>query len=110
MIHQDVAGSQCVNIRCNIATPGQVLRGINYVLVGREEIVSVEGTNMQLPRQMPEPQCNISCPSVTSQVVGKMPKFSTFSGNCTQKWEVLFDQWAFEVNSVMQSHTEITLR
>ena len=72
--------------------------------------MSVEGANMQLPRQRPEPQHNISCPSVASQVVGKRPKFSTFSGDSTQKWEVLLEQWAFEVKTVMQSHTEVTLR
>ena len=90
-----------VNIRCNVATPEQV---------GREESMSVDGTNTQLPRQMLEPQCDISCPSVASQVVHKMPKCSTFSGDFTQKGQVLFEQWAFEVKSVMQSHTEVTLR
>ena len=43
-------------------------------------------------------------PSVSSQVVGMMQKISTFSGDSTQKGEVLFGQWAFEVRSVMQSH------
>ena len=56
----------------------------------------MEGTSTQLPRQMPEPQHDISCPSVASQVVGKMPKFSTFSGDSTQKGEVSFDQWALK--------------
>ena len=77
---------------------------------GREEIVSVEGTNMQLPRQMPEPQCDISCPSVASQVVDKMPNFSTLSGDSTQKGEVSFEHWTFEAKGVMHSHTEVTLR
>ena len=54
-------------------------------LVGREEIMLVEGTKMQLPRQIPEPQHDISHPSVASQVAGKMPKFSTFSGDSIQK-------------------------
>ena len=72
--------------------------------------MSVEGKNMQLPSPMPEPQHNISCPSVASQVVGKMPKFSTFSKDSTQKGEVSFEQWAIEVRSVMQSHMEATLR
>ena len=76
----------------------------------REECVSVEGTNTQLSRQMPELQCNISSPIVASQVVGKMPKFSIFSGNPTQKEEVSFEQWAFEVKSVMQSHAEPAAR
>ena len=78
--------------------------------MGREEIMSLQGTNMELHRQMPEPQCNISCPSVDSQVVGKMPKFSIFSGDSTQMREVSFEQWAFEVRSVIQSHTEVKLR
>ena len=41
--------------------------------------MSVVGTSMQLPRLMSEPQHDISCPSAASQVVAKMPKFSTFS-------------------------------
>ena len=76
--------------------------------VGREESVLMEGTSMQLPRPMSEPQHDFSCPSVASQVVSKMPKFSTFSGDPTQKGEVSFEKWAFEVMSVMQSHTEVT--
>ena len=60
---------------------------------------------MQLLRPMSEPQHDISCQSVASQVVGKMPKFSTFSGKPTQKAEVSFEQWVFEVRSVMQGHT-----
>ena len=43
--------------------------------------MSVEGTSTQLSRLMSEPQCDISCPSVASQVVGKMTKVSTFSGD-----------------------------
>ena len=43
--------------------------------------MAVEGTNKQLPRPMQEQKCNISCPSVAPQVVDKMPKFSTFSGD-----------------------------
>ena len=78
--------------------------------VGREESVSVEGANSLLPRQMPEPQCDISCPSVASKVVGKTPKLGTFSGDSTQKGDVSIEQWAFEVKSVMQSNTEVTLR
>ena len=72
--------------------------------------VAVKGTCMQLPRPMLEPQHDISYLSVASQVVSKMPKFSTFSGDPTQKGEVSFEQWAFEVRGVMQSHTEVTLR
>ena len=59
--------------------------------VGREESVSVEGTSMQLPWPMSEPQHEISCPSVAPQVVGNVPKISTFSGDPTQKGEVSFD-------------------
>ena len=99
-----------VNIGCNVATPEQVSMGDQLHWVGREEIMSVEGANMQLHRQVPEPQCDISCPSVASEAVGKLPNFSIFSGDSTQKREVLFEQWAFEVKSVMQSHTEVTLR
>ena len=39
-----------------------------------------------------------------------MPNFTIFSGDSTQKGEVSFEQWAFEVKIVMQSHTEATLR
>ena len=70
----------------------------------------MEGANTQLPRPMPEPHHNISCPSVASQVVGKMLKFSIFSGDSTQKEEVSFEQWGFEVRSLLQSHTEVPLR
>ena len=38
-----------------------------------------------------------------------MPEISTFSGDPTQKGEVTFKQLVFEVRSVMQSHTEVTL-
>ena len=57
--------------------------GDQFCLMVREKIMSVEGANMQLHRQIPEPQHNISCPSVASQVVGKMPKNSIFSGEST---------------------------
>ena len=50
--------------------------------------MSVEGVNMQLPRPMTEPQHDIFCPSVASQVAGTMPKFSTFSGYSIQRGEV----------------------
>ena len=99
-----------VNTGCDVATPKQMMMGDRLCWVGREESVPVEGANTQSPRPMSEPQCDISCPSVTSQVVSKMPKFSTFSGDSTQKGEVSFKQWPFEVKSVMQSHTEVTLR
>ena len=99
-----------VNIGCDVSTPKQVSMGDWLHQMGREEIMLVEGTNTHLPRQMPEPQCNISCPCVASQVVGKMPKFRIFIGDSTQKGEVSFEQWAFEVKSVLQRHTEVTLR
>ena len=79
--------------------------------MSREQVGALmEGTSTQLPRQITEPHCDISLPSVASQLVSKMPKFSTFSGDPTQKGEVSFEQWAFEVKSVMQSHTEAPLR
>ena len=65
---------------------------------------------MQLPRQMTEPQHDISYPNVATQVVGNIPKFSTFSGDSTLKGEVSFEQWAFEVKSVKQCDTELTMR
>ena len=91
-----------VSIGYNVATPEQVMMGDQLCWLGREESVSVVGANMQLPREMPEPQCDISCASVASQVVGKTPKFSTYNRDSTQKGEVSFEQWAFEVKSVMQ--------
>ena len=98
-----------VHTGCNMATSEQMMVGEGLHQVGREESVSVEGASMQLPRLMSEPQHNISCPSIASQVVGKMPKFSTFSEDPTRKGEVSFEQGAFEVRSVMQNHTEVTL-
>ena len=93
-----------VNIGCDAATLEQVSMGDWLCQVGREETVSVEDTGMQLPRQMPELQCIISCPSLTSQVVGKMQIFSTFSGGSTQKGDLI---WAMDIWSEMcdtQSH------
>ena len=63
-----------------------------------------------MQRLSPGPQCNIYCPSVASQLVGKVAKFSIFSGDSTQRGEVSFEQWAFEIKSVMQSYTEVILR
>ena len=77
--------------------------------VGREENVLAEGVSMQLSRLTSEPQCENSCSSVTSQVVVKMPKISSFSEDPTQKGEVSFQQWVFEAKSVMQSHTKVIL-
>ena len=99
-----------INTGCDVATPEKMMMGDQLNWVGIEKSVLVESTNMQLSRPMLEPQYNISCPSVASQIVGKMPKFSTFTGDSTQKGEVSFEQGAFEVRSVMQSHMEATLR
>ena len=99
-----------VHTGCDVATPKGMMVGECLHWVGREESVLVEGTGMQLPRPMSEPQHDISWPSVASQVVGKMPKFSTFNGHSTQKGEFSFEQWAFEVGSMIQSHTEATLQ
>ena len=99
-----------VYIGCDIATPEQMMLREGLQSVGREENVSGEGANMQLSRLMSEPQGKHSYPSVTSQVVGKMPKISTLSGDPTQKGEVSFEQWVFEVKSVTQSHNEVTLQ
>ena len=58
---------------------------------------SGEGVGMQIWRPTSVPQHENSCPSITSQVGHKMPKFSAFSGDPTQKGEVSFEQWVFEV-------------
>ena len=71
---------------------------------------SGEGVSAQILRPMSVPQCENSYPSVTSQVVGKMLKFSAFSGDPTKKGEVSLEQSIFKVKGVMQSHTEVTLR
>ena len=42
--------------------------------------------------------------------MGKIQKFSTFSGRLHQKVKFLFEQWASEVRSVMQSDRDVTLR
>ena len=94
----------------NVASPKQMMVVEGLHQVGREESVLVEGASTKLPRPMSEPQCEMSCPSVASQVVGKMPKISTLSGDPSQKEEVSFKQWVFKVWSVMQSHTEATLQ
>ena len=109
VIHQDVVGSQCKYWMQQCHTQG-VSMGDQLCWVGRKEIMSVEGTSMQLHRQIPELQHDNYCPCVASQVVGKVPKFSIFSGDSTIKGEISFEQQAFGVKSVMQSHTEATLR
>ena len=82
------------NTGCDVVTPKQMMMGDQLHWVGREESVSVEGINMQLPMLMP--QCDISSLSVASQVVGKIPKFSTISGDLNQKGEVPFKQLALK--------------
>ena len=39
-----------VNFGCSVATPKQVSKGGQLHQMGREEIMSVEGTSMQLPK------------------------------------------------------------
>ena len=92
-----------VHTGCDAVTSEQMMSSKGLCWMGREESVLVEGTSMQIPRLMSEPQHEISCPSVALQVLGYMPKTSTFSGDFTQKGEVSFEQWVFEVRSVMQS-------
>ena len=96
-----------VNIGCDVATPEQALMGDQLWCVGREEALAVEDTDMQLHRQIPEQQCDVSSLSVASQVASKTPKFSIFSGHSTKKG-VLFEQQTFEVRSKMQSHSSDT--
>ena len=79
-----------VNIGCKIAKSEEVMMGDWLLQVRREESMSVEDGNTQLPRQIPKPQHDISCPIVASKVVGKTPEFCTFSGNSTQNREVSF--------------------
>ena len=66
--------------------------------MGREDVILRENENTQLHRSMQELQCDISFSSVASQLAGKTPKFSGYS---TQKGEVTFEQWVFEVRSVV---------
>ena len=46
--------------------------------------------------------------SVAPPLVGKTPKFSIFNGETAQR-RILFEQWVFEVKSVLKSHLEVTL-
>ena len=85
----------------NIATPKQMMREEGYMFM--------EESSTQISRLTSEPQCKISCPSVASQVLGKMPNSSTFSRDPTQRGDVSFEQLVFEVRSVTQSHSEVTL-
>ena len=65
---------------------------------------------MQMQGPILEPQSDISSPSVVAQLVSKTPKFSIFSRDSTQNGEVSFEQWAFDIKSVMHSHMEVTLK
>ena len=89
-----------INTGRDVATHEQMIMGAWLHRVGREESVLVEGTNTQLPRPMPEPQCNISCPGVASQVVGKFQNLAhsvqtpprrgkSWLHNGLSKWRVL---------------------
>ena len=95
---------------CDIATLEQMMLGEGLQQVEREENVLGKGIHTWLSRPTSEPQYENSYLSVTSQIVSKMPKFSTFSRDPTQKGEVLFEQWVFEMKSMMQSHKEATLQ
>ena len=46
---------------------------------------------------------------VSPQTTVKTPKFNILSSKSVQKEEVSFDQWVFEVRSVLKKHSEATL-
>ena len=77
-----------VKIGCDAATPEQVLMGNQFQWVGRDEVIPGEDANMQPHRPMQKPYCGMSYSSVAFQLVGKMPKFSVFSGDSAQNGEV----------------------
>ena len=79
---------------------------VDYNVLGRYEVVSwVKTVNTQLHMANSMSQYAICpTPSVASQHNRKTPKFSVFRGDPTQKGKVSFEQRAFEVKSVMQSH------
>ena len=76
-----------VHTRCDVATLKKMNVGEGFIRWGVGK-VSVESASVQLYKPMSEPQHSISCPSVASQVGGKMPELNTFSGDPTQKGEV----------------------
>ena len=80
---------------CDVASQEQMTLGEGLQWMERKENVLGKGISMQLSRLISVPQHKNSCPIVTSQVVGKMPKISTFSRDPTQKEEVLFKQRVF---------------
>ena len=84
VVHYD---PHSVKIGCDVATPEQVFMGDQLQWVGREEAILGKDVNMKPHRSMQEPECDIS----------------------TQKGEVSFKQWVFEVKSDA-IHTEASLR
>ena len=58
---------------------------IDYDGWGKEDVILKEDGNMQPHRSIQEPQCDMSYFCVASQLAGKTPKFSVFSGDSTQK-------------------------
>ena len=80
-----------VHTGCDIATPEQVMLGEGLPWAEREENAVGKGVSVQILRPTSEPQCENFCFSVTSQIMGKMPKFSNSSGDPTQRGEVSFD-------------------
>ena len=78
--------------------------------MGRDDVVLGKDANMQMHRSKQEPQCSMPFSSAVSEHSRKTPQLSVFSRDPSQKGEVSFKQWAFEVKSVMQSHTVATLR
>ena len=97
-----------VHTGCDVATPEQMMHAYGYNGEKRRKCVS-GGCKYAVTGPMPEPQYKDYCPSVTSQVVGKMAKISSFCVDPTQKGDVSFKWWVFGVKSVMESHTEMTL-
>ena len=65
----------------------------------QEENVLGEGVSVWLFRPTLVAQHENYCPSITSWVVGKMLKISTFNGDPTKKGDVSFEQGGFEVKS-----------
>ena len=51
----------------------------------------------------------ISSSSIAPPIAGKVPKFSIFSEETSQKGKVSFEQWVFEVKRALQSHLETLL-
>ena len=77
-----------MHMGCDVATPEQMMLGEGLQWVERDKKALEESVSVQILRQTSVPQHENSCPSVTSQVLGKMPKCSTFSEDPTKKGEV----------------------